>query len=81
MAQAMLDILGPNISTIDGLDWQRHRKRTSSSFNERTKKRVWSEALSAAWLSLESTVRRTVLPTLPAAIRSSRGVILAGENA
>lgn len=75
----MLDVLGPNISTIDGLDWQRHRKRTSSSFNERTNKRVWSEALSA--VCLKSTVRRTVLPTLPAAIRSSRGVILAGENA
>ena len=43
---AMLDVFGPNISTMIGADWQRHRKCTAASFNEQSNLMVWKESLS-----------------------------------
>ncbi|KAF1956845.1 cytochrome P450 [Byssothecium circinans] len=42
---AMLDVFGPNLSTLNGADWQRHRKCTAASFTERTNALVWTESL------------------------------------
>jgi cytochrome P450 len=42
---AMLDVFGPNISTMNGCDWQRHRKCTAASFNEQSNLLVWTESL------------------------------------
>lgn len=42
---AMLDVFGPNISTMNGADWQRHRKCTAASFNEQNNVLVWRESL------------------------------------
>jgi cytochrome P450 len=42
---AMLDVFGPNISTMNGSDWQRQRKCTAASFNEQSNVLVWSESL------------------------------------
>ncbi|KAF2709046.1 putative cytochrome P450 [Pleomassaria siparia CBS 279.74] len=42
---AALNVFGPNLSTLNGADWQRHRKCTAASFNERTNTLVWSESL------------------------------------
>ncbi|PVI04068.1 cytochrome P450 [Periconia macrospinosa] len=41
---AMLDVFGPNISTMNGSDWQRHRKCTAASFNEQSNLLVWNNA-------------------------------------
>ena len=54
---AMLNIFGPNVGTVEGRDWQRHRKITGAAFNEQIYETVWSEALRQAdgmlqwWLS------------------------------
>ncbi|KAJ4289897.1 hypothetical protein N0V90_011230 [Kalmusia sp. IMI 367209] len=42
---AMLDVFGPNISTMNGSDWQRQRKCTAASFNEQSNLLVWTESL------------------------------------
>jgi len=42
---AMLDVFGPNISTMNGVDWQRQRKCTAASFNEQSNQLVWKESL------------------------------------
>lgn len=42
---AMLDVFGPNISTMIGSDWQRQRKCTAASFNEQSNLLVWAESL------------------------------------
>ncbi|KAJ4346334.1 uncharacterized protein N0V89_010263 [Didymosphaeria variabile] len=42
---AMLDVFGPNISTMNGPDWQRQRKCTAASFNEQSNLLVWKESL------------------------------------
>lgn len=42
---AMLDVFGPNISTMNGSDWQRQRKCTAASFNEQSNLLVWAESL------------------------------------
>ena len=44
----MLDIFGPNVGTVEGHDWQRHRKITCSAFNEQTYETVWNESLRQA---------------------------------
>lgn len=42
----MLNVFGPNISTVSDEDWPRHKKATGSPFsNEQTKNLVWQEAL------------------------------------
>lgn len=57
----MLDIFGPNVGTVEGRDWQRHRKITGAAFNEQTYETVWSESLRQAdgmlqwWISQGSS--------------------------
>jgi cytochrome P450 len=41
----LLNVFGPNISTVFGRDWQRHKKATGPPFNEQNSKIVWDEAL------------------------------------
>ncbi|KUL83713.1 hypothetical protein ZTR_07518 [Talaromyces verruculosus] len=38
-------IYGDNVTTVTGPDWQRHRRITTSPFNERNNKLVWNEAI------------------------------------
>ncbi|KAI1844662.1 hypothetical protein JX266_009118 [Neoarthrinium moseri] len=45
---AVLDIFGPNISTAQGAQWQKHRRITASSFNDHTNQIVWSESITVA---------------------------------
>ncbi|KAH9905726.1 cytochrome P450 [Xylariomycetidae sp. FL2044] len=60
----MLNIFGPNLSTVDGAQWKKQRKITSSCFNEHNNALVWSESLSQAgdmaryWVS-SSPIRST----------------------
>ena len=44
----MLNIFGPNVGTVEGRDWQRHRKITGAAFNEQTYETVWRESLRQA---------------------------------
>ncbi|EXJ83070.1 hypothetical protein A1O1_06688 [Capronia coronata CBS 617.96] len=39
----MLDIYGPNLDTVNGKDWDRHRKVTVPPFNEQNSALVWRE--------------------------------------
>lgn len=42
---AIFNMFGPNVNTVNGVDWQRHRKVTSPAFKEANCKVVWNEAL------------------------------------
>ncbi|KAL8711211.1 MAG: hypothetical protein Q9220_004356 [cf. Caloplaca sp. 1 TL-2023] len=39
-----LNVFGRNLNTVEGEDWQRHRRLTAPSFNEKTSSLVWNEA-------------------------------------
>ncbi|KAL8979669.1 MAG: hypothetical protein Q9177_006080 [Variospora cf. flavescens] len=39
-----LNVFGRNLNTVEGDDWQRHRRLTAPSFNEKTSSLVWNEA-------------------------------------
>lgn len=41
-------IFGENLTTVEGSDWQRHRKLTAPSFNEKSSKYVWEESINQA---------------------------------
>lgn len=45
---AMLNIFGPNVGTVEGQDWQRHKKITGAAFNEQCYRTVWRESLRQA---------------------------------
>ncbi|KAI0023521.1 cytochrome P450 [Xylariomycetidae sp. FL0641] len=59
---AILDVFGPNISTAQGAQWQKHRRITASSFNDSNNVIVWSESVAVAsdvlryWTSKPSVV-------------------------
>jgi cytochrome P450 len=40
-----LELFGPNVDTVNGGDWQRHRRLTTPPFSERNSKLVWKESL------------------------------------
>ncbi|PVH92684.1 cytochrome P450 monooxygenase-like protein [Periconia macrospinosa] len=50
---AMLDVFGPNLSTVHGADWQRQRKCTAATFNEHNNGLVWAESLRQSKQMLE----------------------------
>ncbi|KAF2971337.1 hypothetical protein GQX73_g2191 [Xylaria multiplex] len=60
----LLNIFGPNLSTVEGHQWKKQRKITASCFNESTNEVVWTESLALAadmiqsWSS-KSSVRTT----------------------
>ncbi|KAL9066892.1 MAG: hypothetical protein Q9157_006984 [Trypethelium eluteriae] len=43
-----LNAFGKNLDSVEGETWQRHRKLTAPSFNERVSSSVWSESLRQA---------------------------------
>ena len=57
-----LEIFGRNVVTTEGGDWVRHRKITSSPFNERNSALVWNESkrqamqMLAVWVSKDEGV-------------------------
>ncbi|KAI1078846.1 cytochrome P450 [Whalleya microplaca] len=44
----MLNIFGPNLSTVEGNQWKAQRKITASCFNEQNNEIVWAESISLA---------------------------------
>ena len=51
-----LEIFGPNVDTLNGDDWARHRRITAPPFNERNSGLVWKESLRQASGMLKSWV-------------------------
>jgi len=43
-----LNVFGKNVDTVEGHDWQRHRRITAPAFNERKNNLVWLESLRQA---------------------------------
>lgn len=43
-----LEFYGKNVDTVEGAEWQRHRKITTPPFNERNSGLVWNESLRQA---------------------------------
>lgn len=39
-----LNVFGPNLNSVKGEDWQRHRRPTAPNFYEQTTSLVWDEA-------------------------------------
>ncbi|KAL3425532.1 cytochrome P450 [Phlyctema vagabunda] len=48
-----VDIFGKSLATVEGADWQRHRKITAPPFNERNSALVWQESIRQATQMLE----------------------------
>ncbi|KAL8831430.1 MAG: hypothetical protein Q9191_000874 [Dirinaria sp. TL-2023a] len=55
-----LNVFGPSLITVEGDDWQRHRRLTAPSFNEKASSVVWAEALRQAHDMLKSWTLRGV---------------------
>ena len=47
-AYGALEIFGPNVNTVNGESWRRHRKITTPPFNEHNHSAVWNESLRQA---------------------------------
>lgn len=56
-------IFGENLTTVELEDWQRHRKLTAPSFNEKSSKYVWEEAARQALGMLNLRITNDALPT------------------
>lgn len=55
-----LEIFGPNVDTVNGEEWARHRRITAPPFNERNSGMVWKESLRQAGDMLKSWVGKGV---------------------
>ncbi|KAF2731034.1 putative cytochrome P450 [Polyplosphaeria fusca] len=54
-------LFGENVASTNGAEWQRHRKITSTAFNERSFARVWTESIRrVAGLDLDGENTRTL---------------------
>lgn len=51
-----LEMFGPNVDTVEGETWQRHRRITTPPFNERNSNLVWRESLAQAGGMLHSWI-------------------------
>lgn len=80
-----LNVFGPSLITVEGDDWQRHRRLTAPSFNEKASSVVWAEALRQAHDMLKSwtlcgvhgtfdTVKDTETMTLHVLTHAASGV-------
>jgi cytochrome P450 len=51
-----LEVFGPNVDSVNGEDWARHRRITTPPFNERNSGVVWKESLRQATDMLKSWI-------------------------
>lgn len=54
-----LELFGPNVDTVEGEVWQRHRRITTPPFNERNSGLVWKESLKQATDMLNSWTQKS----------------------
>ncbi|KUJ12892.1 cytochrome P450, family 5, subfamily A [Mollisia scopiformis] len=52
-----LELFGPNVDTVNGEAWQRHRRLTTPPFNERNSSFVWKESLTQASGMLKTWIK------------------------
>ncbi|KIV76970.1 hypothetical protein PV11_08814 [Exophiala sideris] len=50
----VFDLFGQNVLSVNGEDWQRHRKITNPAFREQNYKLVWAESMKQAGQMLDS---------------------------
>ncbi|KAJ8127229.1 hypothetical protein O1611_g6409 [Lasiodiplodia mahajangana] len=67
---AILDVFGPNISTAQGTQWQKHRRITASSFNDHNNSIVWSESIIVARDMLQYWTSKPSIETAADDLRS-----------
>lgn len=58
-----LEILGPNLDTVNGQTWTRHHKITAPPFNEKNSALVWQEAINQATAMLATWQHQEVVGT------------------
>ena len=56
---SIFDVFGPSVNTVNGEDWQRHRKITGGAFRESNYRLVWNESRKQATQMLEVIAQRT----------------------
>lgn len=74
---SIFEVFGKNVNSVNGRDWQRHRKITGPAFKEATNKLVWDESVNQAarldeiWsrgdkaeMNLESVLQHNSIVTL-----------------
>lgn len=76
----MLDIYGPNLDTVNGKDWDRHRKITVPSFNEKNSSLVWKESAEQSELLLEQWCTKTEVTSTYADIHDAALSVLCGAG-
>jgi cytochrome P450 len=54
-----LELFGPNLDTVEGEVWQRHRRITTTPFNERNSGLVWRESQRQATDMLDSWIKKS----------------------
>ena len=60
----LFEVFGPNVNTVNGENWQRHRKIAAVAFKERNCKLVWDETWRQADQLLTATQKRGDLTML-----------------
>ncbi|KAF2874075.1 cytochrome P450 monooxygenase-like protein [Massariosphaeria phaeospora] len=58
----VLNVYGTNLSTTEGVDWQKHRKVTAVTFTEKNNELVWKQSLAQAKGMLEYWTERAPQP-------------------
>ena len=60
-----MEVFGPNVDSVEGAVWQRHRKITTPPFNERNSSLVWKESVrQAEEMQIRRKVSQVPVPTL-----------------
>lgn len=59
----VFDIFGPTLNSVEGHDWQRHRRLTAPSLNETVSSSVWQQSLQQAQDMLRSWKSKTISTT------------------
>ncbi|KAE8150733.1 cytochrome P450 monooxygenase [Aspergillus avenaceus] len=57
VAAKILGFLGPNVFTVNGDEWKRHRRMVAASLDERISKLVWTESCEQAQTMLAHLIR------------------------
>ncbi|KAI0017068.1 cytochrome P450 [Xylariomycetidae sp. FL0641] len=60
----LLNVFGPNLSTVDGEQWKKQRKITATCFNDRNNEIVWSESISQATAMLRYWSAKASVPSI-----------------
>ncbi|KAI0098617.1 cytochrome P450 [Nemania sp. FL0031] len=66
----MLNVFGPNLSTVEGDQWKQQRKITAPCFNDLTNEVVWTESLSLATDMLRYWSDKTSVSTTAEDVRT-----------